>query len=168
MSRSRVLATLVALLLSASAYAAVTFTWNAAGMNWTCTATGVPRHFRCVSPVGQVIYLTGDTEAGCMPEDEDCNMEVSIKRDEGSVCWEETTPKVAGNTRPTKPASTKEVSLQDAVLAEVPCEDGIPEYGDMESAETDAPEERSDPTDDPDSDETAIDEDASSTVSLDE
>jgi hypothetical protein len=58
---------LLGVLLSGIAFATVasTHSWTSSGVKYFCqqSATGV--YWKCISPTGGVVYVTGDTENGC-------------------------------------------------------------------------------------------------------
>ncbi len=62
----RLLSLLSLLFVGGLAYAGLTqHVWTSAGVRYACSVTANSKVFRCVSPEGKVVYVSGDTEQGC-------------------------------------------------------------------------------------------------------
>ena len=62
----RLLSLLSLLFVGGLAYAGLTqHVWTSAGVRYACSVTANSKVFRCVSPDGKVVYVSGDTEQGC-------------------------------------------------------------------------------------------------------
>ena len=83
----RLLSLLSLLFLAGVAYAGlVQHVWTSAGVRYACSATANPKVFRCVSPEGKVVYVSGDTEQGCRGNGD---LVLMIRRDEGTACYQD-------------------------------------------------------------------------------
>lgn|GEM_PF-6698984 len=82
------LSILSTLSLSVRASVAENHLWRSGGVAYTCASTGDPKIYRCVSPVGKVVYVTGDTEQGCRPPGSPVTT-VDIRRAEETVCYQD-------------------------------------------------------------------------------
>lgn len=89
MSRLLRVIPILILLSSPLAYALTRIMWFSAGESFNCTSTSMPRLFRCVGTTsGTVIYVTGDTEAGCGGAGSEC-VEVLFRRSAEDRCYKE-------------------------------------------------------------------------------
>lgn len=125
MMHRRLLLVALPLLIATTALAAVSYTWVSAGVTWTCSATSTARLYKCVSPTGRVLYVTGDTETGCKPGDPTCKETRTIREDQGTMCMEpiEVTTSTPGQITSTVKSGVDGDPSQLFVL--VPCDDPV-------------------------------------------